>query len=554
MLYLRSIFFYFLAIKIFLRKIYKNFYFSTKIYQNSLQTKRPQKFKFFPKTFHYSLFTNYKNFSFKITEIDPENFWKLGKSETEIKRLNEFLWLNLLSRKSDAAIIRRIIINWIKRNEKINRVTWGATMTSRRVLSWIFNAEIMLNSTNKEFQNLLMDSIIKQVNHLKLNYEFEIRAEKKVEILSAILVSGLVFSEYSENFEFSLKELKKIQEFFFDKDGFPLSRNPNDLIVFCKYFVLIRECTKDAQKYIPDFLNEIIDKNLSCLKKITTPDNKIPLFNGAIDIKLEDFYNYLENLNINITYIKNSVGKIEMLKNKKDLITFDAGGPPIKDLSNHYQSGPLSFEYYSDKEKVITNCGFGQNISSKAMLVSRLTSAQSTLCLNDTSIVKFERSKILNSAFGNSIKTSFKIFNNNNEENDTMLSLCATHNAYEKKFGYFHKRSIEINKINGDVIGFDILECKKSNDNIKYSIRFHLYPGVDASLTLSGKSVLLKLKKNKSILFLCDDGKISLEKSIFFGGNKLLNNLCINVAGNLNKESKTIKWVFKKKFNNEVKN
>tara|TARA_Y100001970_G_scaffold287844_1_gene413513 strand:- start:172 stop:1836 length:1665 start_codon:yes stop_codon:yes gene_type:complete len=554
MLYLRSIFFYFLAIKIFLRKIYKNFYFSTKIYQNSLQTKRPQKFKFFPKTFHYSLFTNYKNFSFKITEIDPENFWKLGKSETEIKRLNEFLWLNLLSRKSDAAIIRRIIINWIKRNEKINRVTWGATMTSRRVLSWIFNAEIMLNSTNKEFQNLLIDSIIKQVNHLKLNYEFEIRAEKKVEILSAILVSGLVFSEYSENFEFSLKELKKIQEFFFDKDGFPLSRNPNDLIVFCKYFVLIRECTKDAQKYIPDFLNEIIDKNLSCLKKITTPDNKIPLFNGAIDIKLEDFYNYLENLNINITYIKNSVGKIEMLKNKKDLITFDAGGPPIKDLSNHYQSGPLSFEYYSDKEKVITNCGFGQNISSKAMLVSRLTSAQSTLCLNDTSIVKFERSKILNSAFGNSIKTSFKIFNNNNEENDTMLSLCATHNAYEKKFGYFHKRSIEINKINGDVIGFDILECKKSNDNIKYSIRFHLYPGVDASLTLSGKSVLLKLKKNKSILFLCDDGKISLEKSIFFGGNKLLNNLCINVAGNLNKESKTIKWVFKKKFNNEVKN
>ena len=124
----------------------------------------------------------------------------------------------------------------------------------------------------------------------------------------------------------------------------------------------------------------------------------------------------------------------------------------------------------------------------------------------------------------------------------------------KKKFGYFHKRSIEINKINGDVIGFDILECKKSNDNIKYSIRFHLYPGVDASLTLSGKSVLLKLKKNKSILFLCDDGKISLEKSIFFGGNKLLNNLCINVAGNLNKESKTIKWVFKKKFNNEVKN
>ena len=126
----------------------------------------------------------------------------------------------------------------------------------------------MLNSTNKDFQDLLLDSIIKQINHLKLNYRFEIRTEKKIEILSAILMSGLVFEEYSDNFEFGLRELKKIKEFFFDKEGFPLTRNPNDLIIFSKYFVLIRECMKDAQKYIPEFLNEITDKNLSCLKKL----------------------------------------------------------------------------------------------------------------------------------------------------------------------------------------------------------------------------------------------------------------------------------------------
>ena len=44
-------------------------------------------------------------------------------------------------------------------------------------------------------------------------------------------------------------------------------------------------------------------------------------------------------------------------------------------------------------EKIITNCGFGCNISNKAELLSRLTSAQSTLCLNDTSVTKFERSR-----------------------------------------------------------------------------------------------------------------------------------------------------------------
>ena len=53
-------------------------------------------------------------------------------------------------------------------------------------------------------------------------------------------------------------------------------------------------------------------------------------------------------------------------------------------------AGPLSFEYYLDGMKIITNCGFGSNISSKAELISRFTASQSTLTINDTSITKFE--------------------------------------------------------------------------------------------------------------------------------------------------------------------
>ena len=80
-----------------------------------------------------------------------------------------------------------------------------------------------------------------------------------------------------------------------------------------------------------------------------------------------------------------------MLRNKKDIIFFEAGSPPKKNFSYCYQSGPLSFEYYTDNKKIITNSGFGINISNKARLLSRLTSSQSTLCLNDTSIVQFEK-------------------------------------------------------------------------------------------------------------------------------------------------------------------
>ena len=61
--------------------------------------------------------------------------------------------------------------------------------------------------------------------------------------------------------------------------------------------------------------------------------------------------------------------------------------------------------------KIITNCGFGSNISSKAELISRLTASQSTLTINDTSVTKFERNKLINRVFGNSIKIVLKSMN-----------------------------------------------------------------------------------------------------------------------------------------------
>ena len=68
------------------------------------------------------------------------------------------------------------------------------------------------------------------------------------------------------------------------------------MILFSKYFLLCFECIKDAQKPVPDFLDEIIKKNLSCIKFIKTPNNQIPLFNGSSVNKVEKFAEKLEKI------------------------------------------------------------------------------------------------------------------------------------------------------------------------------------------------------------------------------------------------------------------
>lgn len=66
--------------------------------------------------------------------------------------------------------------------------------------------------------------------------------------------------------------------------------------------------------------------------------------------------------------------------------------------------------------------------------------------------------------------------------------------------------------------------------------------------TISGNSVLIQISKNKSLIFTTKNEKVSLEKSIFLGRNKILNNTCINIFGNLVNENKIIHWEIKKRI------
>ena len=74
---------------------------------------------------------------------------------------------------------------------------------------------------------------------------------------SAIILTGIAYND--NNFiNYGLKLLKGIIKLSFDDNGFPKSRNIQQLIFYIKYFILIREWLKESQNEIPEYLNEII--------------------------------------------------------------------------------------------------------------------------------------------------------------------------------------------------------------------------------------------------------------------------------------------------------
>ena len=430
------------------------------------------------------------------------------------------------------------------RNSKYKKKIWETTTLSARVISWILNVDIILNNSTFDFKKNFLSCIISQTNHLKKNIKFEKNYTKKIEILTAIILTGLVFKEYEDNFNIGLRELEILVKDSFDRDGFPLSRSPRDLFFFSKYLIFCKEIIKDSQKYVPEFLEDIIDKNLNCIHFIKTPVNQLPLFNGATSQNLDQINKYLENFKPKNK--KNSLGGLFKMKHKSHFFIIDIDKPPPKNFSRSYQAGPLSFEYFLDGVKIISNSGFGTHISQKAELLSRLTACQSTLSINDTSITKFEKNKMIKKVFGNSIKNSFKTYDFSEKIEDRIVGCSASSNGYRKQFGCIHKREIYLDKENNYLKGIDHIFKDKDGYPIRYAFRFHINPELSVVKTMSGNSALIQISKNKSLLFNVSNENLEIEKSIFLGEKKIIDSYCITIKGNLVNKNKIFNWVIRK--------
>ena len=544
---LKGAYFYLIAVQITFIKFIKKIYFTSNHYNKSLESKIPIQIFFSPNPFLLSIISPFSKKSFKINEINPNDFWLENKTK-KLEKYHNFLWLSLIDRKVDGKNIQKIIYIWMLKFSSFRKSIWETSTLSSRVISWILNIDIITNNASFEFKKSFFQNIVLQSTHLRRNIGFENDPFKKIQILTALILSGLVFKETEENYEIGIKELEKFSKIYFDRDGYPVSRNSNDLIIFTKYLILCHENIKDAQKYIPEFLDEIIRKNLGCIKLLKTPNDQMPFFNGVSENDLSQFDKYLENFKIKKKVIKKTLGGIFFAKSKQQILYIDVGSPPNKNFSRNYQSGPLSFEYFLDGLKIITNCGFGRIISSKAELVSRLTASQSTLTINDTSITKFERSKLINKIFGNSIKSTFKTNDFKIKDEKDLIGCSISHDGYEKAFSCIHKREIYLDSKNNKLIGSDHIFKKSDGIPIRYVFRFHLNPQLTAIKTMSGNSALIQISKNKSLIFTIKNENLEIEKSIYLGGKKILDNTCISVSGNLVNKDKSFNWEIKKKI------
>jgi len=287
---LKSIKLYFFSILKLFFLSFRNIYFKTNFYNKKLVTFSPDRIYYNPSTYLSTSLTTITSDFYKIINTTPKLLWKTStKEKQEFENLHSFLWLNKLDRKNSKIITKDIIASWINTFFNYDPNTWEMEITAKRIIAWSSNTDITLENSDKIYKEKFFLSLIKQSNFLSKNLNNLFYEPSKIICCAAIILSGMIFKENDLNYKIGIKELEKVVKNYFDEDGFPKSRNPEEVFICLKYLILIREWFKEAQKPIPDFLNEIISKCGSCYAMLSCSNKQFPLFNGATEINHKEY-------------------------------------------------------------------------------------------------------------------------------------------------------------------------------------------------------------------------------------------------------------------------
>tara|TARA_B100000315_G_C14556407_1_gene578361 strand:+ start:1 stop:1059 length:1059 start_codon:yes stop_codon:yes gene_type:complete len=318
---LKSIKLYFFSILNLFFLSFRNFYFKSNFYNKKLITYIPDRIFYNPSTHLSASLTTISSDFYKITDTSPDLLWKISiKDKQKFENLHSFLWLSKLDRKYSKIITKNIIQSWIKNFFNYDSNTWEMEITARRIIAWVSNTDITLENSDKIYKEKFFLSLIKQSNFLLKNLKNLIYNPSKIICCSAIILSGLIFKENNSNYKVGVKELERIIKNYFDENGFPKSRNPEEVFICIKYLILIREWFREAQKPIPNFLNEIISKCGNCYSMLSCTNKQFPLFNGATEINHKDYDIFLKTFKYK--FINNKYEIADLIKIKKKNLNF----------------------------------------------------------------------------------------------------------------------------------------------------------------------------------------------------------------------------------------
>lgn len=467
-------------------------------------------------------------FAGKVVVCDGRSpFEMTPPSEEWAANLLGFGWLRHL-RAAETGITRAnaraLVDEWITLQGSWNAVGWRPEVLSRRIMSWLSQAPLILHDADLQFYRRFLRSLTRQVRYLRHSYADAREGVPRLQAAIALTCAALSMAAQVRHLKAATRRLTDELDRQILPDGGHISRNPAALIELLIDLLPLKQAFSSRNVQPPQQLLNAIDRMMPMLRFFRHGDGNFALFNGmgptAADL-LATILAYDDARGAPVTNAPHS--GYQRVTSDAMLVLMDTGTPPPLNLSQDAHAGTLAFELSHGGQRIVVNCGLPLINRESWRQVARATAAHSTVTFGDVSSSRFLDTRSFRRLLGVPVVGGPRNVRSAREEHAEAIVLRGSHDGYADRFGILHQRALMLSAGGLRIDGEDVFlptsgEVLPAGAQDDFAVRFHLHPSVKANRLTDGHSVMLMLPNKDVWTFDAHEDRVELEESVFLAG------------------------------------
>jgi uncharacterized heparinase superfamily protein len=434
-----------------------------------------------------------------------------------------FAWMrDLRALGTDSARLhaRTMTDDWLARGAD-EAVADAPEVIGARLSAWLGHWDFFAATSEDAFRRAVMTRMAQDARDLSAALPAEAEHRGALAALKGAMAAAIALQE-DTYLQRAARFLPAEIERQFHPDGGHVERSPSMQLLALQDLIEIRNLLHGAGMEPPPHLAAVLDRAAPALRLFRHGDGGLALFNGTRDegSALLDLVLTQGQARGRAPLDLPETG-FQRLQAGRTLIIADTGAPPAARAAagsegglpagadRFAHAGTLAFEMSVGRDRMIVNCGAAPAAEEAWRDALRATAAHSTLVLSDTN-----SSELRPEGLGRrpeQVETA-------RHESSGAQWLEASHDGWRRAFNAVHRRRLYLAESGDDLRGEDMVEIPGDGPVPGFSVRFHLHPGVVASLLQDESAALLRLPSGVGWKIRASRARVALEESVYLGG------------------------------------
>jgi uncharacterized heparinase superfamily protein len=434
-----------------------------------------------------------------------------------------FAWMrDLRALGTDAARLhaRALTADWLARGAE-EAVADAPEVMGSRLSAWLGHWDFFAATAEDQFRRAVMTRLAQDARDLSSALPAEAEHRGALAALKGAMAAAIALEE-DAYLQRAARFLPAEIERQFHPDGGHVERSPAMQLLALQDLIEIRNLMHGAGVEPPPHLAALLDRAAPALRLFRHGDGGLALFNGT-----RDESSALIDLVLTQGQARGRApldlpeSGFQRLQAGRTLIIADTGAPPTgraatggdgglpAGADRFAHAGTLSFEMSVGRDRLIVNCGAAPAAEEAWRDALRATAAHSTLILQDTNSAELRAEGL--GRRPEQVETA-------RQEQAGAQWLEASHDGWRRAFGALHRRRLYLAESGDDLRGEDMVEVGGDGEVPSFTLRFHLHPGVVASLLQDESAALLRLPSGIGWKLRAKGARVALEESVYIGG------------------------------------